>query len=93
MAGRMSARGQTKPFTDTLESALPDKSFHITTVINLDDALWGTTGFVVSEVKSNKRKYPNATMVLDEQGTGLSARDTRSREISRWTCNPGVRRQ
>ena len=71
MAGRMSARGQTKPFTDRLE-ALPEKSFYMTTVINLDDTLWGTTGFVVGEVKSSKRKYPDSTIVLDEGGSGLS---------------------
>jgi YtfJ family uncharacterized protein len=71
MAGRASARSQTRPFTDRLE-ALPDNSFHVTTVVNLDDALWGTSGFVVGELKSNKRKYPDSTIVLDEKGSGLS---------------------
>lgn len=71
MAGRMSARSQTKPFTDRLESAIPDGAIHVTTVINLDDTLWGTSGFVVGEVKSSKRKYPDSTIVLDEEGSGL----------------------
>lgn len=73
LAGRASARGQSKPFTDRLEAALPEGSFHVTTVVNLDDALWGTSGFVVGEVKSSKRKYPMSTIVLDEDGHGLQS--------------------
>ena len=54
-----------------MKDALPLGSYHVTTVINLDDALWGTSGFVVSEVKDSKKKYPASTIVLDENGTGL----------------------
>jgi YtfJ family uncharacterized protein len=71
MAGRMSARSQSKPFTDRLQTALPLDSYHVTTIINLDDALWGTSGFVIGEVKDSKKKYPLSTIVLDETGTGL----------------------
>lgn len=56
-----------------MEAALPEGSFHVTTVVNLDDALWGTSGFVVGEVKSSKRKYPMSTIVLDEDGHGLQS--------------------
>jgi hypothetical protein len=73
LAGTRKARSQTQAFTDRLEEALPKGSYQFTTVINLDDAMWGTGGFVVGEVKSNKRKYPKSTMVLDEEGTGLQA--------------------
>lgn len=59
-----------EPFTDRLQETLEPDSYHVTTIINLDAAVWGTTGFVVSEVKSNKRKYPLATIVLDEEGSG-----------------------
>jgi YtfJ family uncharacterized protein len=71
LAGRASARKQSKPFTDRLEQEMPTGSFHVTTVINLDDALWGTSGFVLGEVKNSKRKYPLSTIVLDEDGHGL----------------------
>ena len=71
MAARQGARDQTIPFTDRLESALPENSYHVTTVLNMDDALWGTTGFVMSSVKSSKKKYPDSTIVLDENGVGL----------------------
>jgi YtfJ family uncharacterized protein len=60
-----------KPFTDKLEQTFSREHYHVTTIINLDAALWGTTGLVVSEVKDSKRKYPLSTMVLDEEGTGV----------------------
>ena len=59
-----------EPFTDRLQDSLEPDSYHVTTIINLDAAVWGTSGFVVSEVKSSKRKYPLSTIVLDEEGSG-----------------------
>ena len=58
-----------EPFTDLLQAHYGLGTYHVTTIINLDQALWGTRGFVVSEVKRNKRKFPNSTMVLDESGS------------------------
>lgn len=58
-----------EPFTDLLQARYGLGTYHVTTIINLDQALWGTRGFVVSEVKRNKRKFPNSTMVLDESGS------------------------
>jgi hypothetical protein len=73
MAGRRSARAQSKPFTDRLETALPPGSIDVTTVVNMDDALWGTSGFVMGQMKANKRRYPESTFVLDDTGRGLTA--------------------
>lgn len=73
MAGTMKARDQTRPFTDSLEANIPYEKIHVTTLINLDEALWGTTGFVVGKAKSNKQKYPHSTIVLDEEGLGQEA--------------------
>lgn len=60
-----------KPFIDALQESLTPGTYHVTTIINLDAAMWGTTGFVVSEVKTNKRNFPEATIVLDEDGVGV----------------------
>jgi YtfJ family uncharacterized protein len=60
-----------KPFTDLLQTSVEPGTVHVTTVLNLDAALWGTTGFVISELEKNKRIHPLATMVLDEEGTGV----------------------
>ena len=62
-----------EPFTDGLQAAFEPGGYHVTTIINLDAALWGTTGFVVSQVKKNKRKYPRSSLVLDEEGIGARA--------------------
>ena len=71
LAARMSARKMSKPFTDRLEkSGIPLARYHISTVVNLDDALFGTRGMVMSELAKNKRKYALSTIVADESGRG-----------------------
>ncbi len=72
-AGTKSASKIFEPFTDQLQVELPDRGYHVTTIINLDAAMWGTGGFVVSEAKASKKKYPLSTLVLDEQGNGVDA--------------------
>ena len=69
--GPLGDRDLFSPFTDLLQQELDYTKYHVTTIINLDVALWGTTGFVVSEIKDSKRQYPSATMVLDEDGIGV----------------------
>jgi len=69
--GTMAASETFKPFTDQIESSAQPGSVHVTTIINLDAAMWGTSGFVVSELKKNKKIHPTATMVLDEDGIGV----------------------
>ena len=73
VAGTKSASESFKPLTDSLPTTFPDGGYHVTTVINLDAAMWGTAGFVASEVKSSKREFPLATVVLDEDGEGQKA--------------------
>ena len=70
-SGTVSHRDLFSPFTDLLQEQLDYTRYHVTTIINLDRALWGTKGFVVSELKDSKRRYPLATMVLDEDGVGV----------------------
>jgi YtfJ family uncharacterized protein len=74
LAARTSARALNKPFTDRLErSGIPLDRYHVTTIVNLDDALFGTRGFVISELEKNKRRYHRSTIVADEAGQGLGA--------------------
>ena len=73
MAATMKASELNKPFTDSLSENLAGGNFTVTTVINLDDAMWGTSGFVISEIKKNKKRYPESTMVLDKAGIGREA--------------------
>ena len=69
--GTMSASKTFEPFTDHLQEAYELGTYHVTTIINLDAAMWGTTGFVVSEVEKSKRKFPTSTMVLDKSGQAV----------------------
>jgi hypothetical protein len=72
LAARISSRALNKPFTDRLErSDIPLDHYHVTTIVNLDDALFGTRGFVISELEKNKRRYHRSTIVADETGRGL----------------------
>lgn len=59
-----------RPFTDRLQQSFEKGQYHVTTIVNLDAALWGTSGFVQSEIKDSKREHPRSTLVLDENGTG-----------------------
>lgn len=61
-----------KPFTDLLQTSFKPGTIHVSTVLNLDAAMWGTTGMVISELKKNKRVHPLATMVLDDEGSGVA---------------------
>ncbi|MDH4040847.1 MAG: YtfJ family protein [Gammaproteobacteria bacterium] len=71
LAATRAASNINKPFTDRMKTDLPKGSFLSTTILNLDEAVWGTAGLVVSELKSNKRDFPNAVLVADEDGAGL----------------------
>ena len=68
----MGDRDTFKPFTDLLQTSFKPGTVHVSTVLNLDAAMWGTTGMVVSELKKNKRAHPQATMVLDDDATGVT---------------------
>ena len=73
IAATMGGKKLFKPFTDMLGVEFPNGILHVTTIINLDDAMWGTGGLVISELKSSKKKYPKSTIVLDEDGAGKKA--------------------
>lgn len=76
IAARMTASKINEPFTDALTAAnFPPEQQVTTSVVNTDDVLWGTTGFVNSELKSNKKKHPHARIIADAKGEGLKAWD------------------
>ena len=71
MAATRAASEINKPFTDRMKTELTQGAFLSTTILNLDEAMWGTGGLVVSELKSNKKEFPSAVLVADKDGTGL----------------------
>ena len=72
MAARMSTSKLNEPLTDALKDAgFPPDQLRVTTILNLADAAWGTRGFVMGELESNKKTHPDAILVADESGAGL----------------------
>jgi YtfJ family uncharacterized protein len=71
MAATRSASEINKPFRERMKTELPQGGeFLSSTILNLDEAIWGTSGLVVSELKSNKQTFPLAVIVADEEGVG-----------------------
>jgi hypothetical protein len=71
LAGRLGVKDMNKPFTDALDALdYPAESVHTTTIINLDDTLFGTSGLVNSQLKGNKIKYWYSSIVADREGDG-----------------------
>lgn len=72
LAATLSASKINEPFTDALSAAqLPPEQHRVTTILNLDEALWGSSGFVLRELTKNKELHPQAIIVADNAGTGL----------------------
>lgn len=73
MAATRSASAMNKPFREKMRASLPlDGSFESISIVNLDEAMFGTSGMVISELKSSKTEFPYAVMVVDENGLGLA---------------------
>ncbi|MBO1519247.1 YtfJ family protein [Oceanisphaera pacifica] len=67
IAGRTRAKELNAPLIDAIKAAkLPRNRYRTVTIINVDDALFGTSSFVRSSAKSSKREYPWSSIVLDE---------------------------
>ncbi|MEH6552059.1 MAG: YtfJ family protein [Pseudomonadales bacterium] len=79
----LAARPASKKMTSLLTVSLEQKNYqpqqlNVVAIVNGDDAIFGTGGFVSGQLESNKRKYPNSYMVLDKAGVGLG----------RWQLKP-----
>jgi len=72
MAATKAASDINEPFRERMKTDLVPGSFLSTTILNLDEAMWGTGGLVLGELKSNKQEFPKAVLVADEDGVGLA---------------------
>ncbi len=73
-AGRTSAKAINQAMIDAVKAAeLPHDKYQTVTVINVDDAIWGTGAFVVSSAKDGKAEFPFSDVVLDEEGVMRSS--------------------
>lgn len=70
IAGRSSAKALNAPLIEAIKAAkLPHDSYQTTTIVNLDDAMFGTGSFVVSSLEKSKQEFPWSSFVLDETGS------------------------
>ena len=67
IAGRSHAKELNAPLIEAIKAAkLPHDRYQTTTIINLDDVLFGTGTFVVSSAEKSKAEFPWSSFVLDD---------------------------
>lgn len=70
IAGRSSAKEMNAELMKAITDAQFSKDeYQTTSIINQDDAIWGTGSFVKSSAQDSKKEFPWSSMVLDEDGT------------------------
>lgn len=73
IAGRTSAKALNAPLIERIKAAdLPEERYQTVTLVNADDAIWGTGGLVKAKLERNKKEFPWSMMVLDEAGVARS---------------------
>lgn len=83
VAARLSAKSVLKSFNDTMEKrAYPPEKVLVAVVVNLNDALWGTTALVQSELKGNKKKYAHSNIVADKAGVARKTWDLKEQNAA-----------
>ncbi|KDM92544.1 hypothetical protein EA58_06265 [Photobacterium galatheae] len=69
IAGRSSAKALNAPMIEAIKAAnLPHDQYQTTTIINQDDAIWGTGSFVKSSAEDSKKEFSWSSIVLDANG-------------------------
>ncbi|MEF1298100.1 YtfJ family protein, partial [Vibrio parahaemolyticus] len=69
IAGRSKAKEMNAPLMSAITAAhFPEDQYQTTTVINQEDAIWGTGTFVKSSAEDSKKTFSWSSMVLDKNG-------------------------
>ncbi len=72
IAGRTSAKEINQPFIDALKTAqLSPEHYQTTTIINVDDAIFGSSSIVSNKAESKKAEYPHSSIVIDEKSSAI----------------------
>ncbi len=70
VAGRSKAKEMNAPLMSAITAAhFPASDYQTTTIINQEDAIWGTGTFVKSATESSKKEFYWSSIVLDKNGT------------------------
>lgn len=74
IAGRTSAKEQNAPLIEALKAAnLPHDRYQTTTIINVDDAIFGSGVFVKNSIENSKKEFPWSQFIVDNKGQAAKA--------------------
>lgn len=74
IAGRSSSKELNTPLIEAIKQAkLPHDTYQTTTIINTDDAIFGTGVFVKNSVEDSKKEFPYSQFIVDSDGVVKSA--------------------
>ncbi|AKH70019.1 putative transcriptional regulator [Spongiibacter sp. IMCC21906] len=83
MAARLSSEKIIAPLRDQLDAKnYADGSFQSISIVNMDEALWGTGGLVLGKLADNKRDHPRATIIADDVGSALSLWSLKKKSVA-----------
>ncbi|MEY1579688.1 YtfJ family protein [Providencia manganoxydans] len=69
IAGRSSAKELNAPLIEAIKKAsFPHDSYQTTSIINADDAIFGTGVFVSNSVEDSKKEFPYSQFIVDSDG-------------------------
>ncbi|MEX0445053.1 YtfJ family protein [Xenorhabdus sp. SGI246] len=69
IAGRSSAKEMNDPLIQALKAAdLPKDQYQTTSIVNTDDAIFGTSAFVRSSLEDSKKEFPWSQFIVDSHG-------------------------
>ncbi|PHM44512.1 hypothetical protein Xmau_01669 [Xenorhabdus mauleonii] len=74
IAGRSSAKEMNDPLIQALKNAdLPKDKYQTTSVVNTDDAIFGTSVFVRNSLEDSKQQFPWSQFIVDSNGLAKKA--------------------
>jgi YtfJ family uncharacterized protein len=73
---------------ESLPETLPDAPYKTITILNLDDALWGTRGIAKMRLEKSQKEFPYARYVADEKGTAMEAWGLKKKESAVIVLSP-----
>lgn len=74
IAGRSSAKELNAPLIDAIKTAkFAPEHYQTTTIVNTDEAIFGTARFVRSSLEDSKKEFPYSQFIVDSQGQAKTA--------------------
>ncbi|MDE1473165.1 YtfJ family protein [Xenorhabdus bovienii] len=74
IAGRSSAKEMNDPLIQALKQAdLPKAKYQTTSIVNTDDAIFGTSVFVRNSLEDSKKEFPWSQFIVDSEGLAKKA--------------------